>query len=117
VENVEIARAFNEYADLLEIQGENPFRVRSYRKAAMTIEGLSRPVTELLEERIDLTQLPGIGARMVEHIREIVARGRLAGLQQIQRDLPGTLTEVMHLPGLGPKRTRQLHDRLGITSI
>ncbi|MCI0622550.1 MAG: DNA polymerase/3'-5' exonuclease PolX [Acidobacteria bacterium] len=117
MENVEIARAFNEYADLLEIQGQNPFRVRSYRKAAMTVEGLSRPVIELLDEGEDLTELPGIGARMVEHIREIIARGRLAGLQEIQKDLPGTLTEVMHLPGLGPKRTKQLHDVLGIRSI
>jgi DNA polymerase (family 10) len=74
-------------------------------------------VSELLEKGEDLRKLPGIGERMVEHIREIVEKGGLPGLKRIHKRLPSTLTEVMHLPGLGPKRTKQLHDLLGVTSV
>jgi len=61
MENVEIARLFSEYADLLETRDANPFRVRSYRKAAQTVAGLSRPMAQLIAAGEDLTALPGIG--------------------------------------------------------
>jgi len=68
MENVEITRILNEYADLLEICDENPFRVRSYRKAAQTVAGLSRPVAQLMEAGEDVTTLPGIGSSMAAHL-------------------------------------------------
>jgi len=71
MENVEIARILEEYADLLEIRDENPFRVRSYRKAAQTVAGLSRPIPQLLEAEEDLTTLPGIGTNMAAHLKEM----------------------------------------------
>jgi DNA polymerase (family 10) len=117
MENIEIARVLNEYADLLDIQDENPFRVRSYRKAAQTIEGLSRPVVELVEEGEDLTQLPGIGSSMAEHIQEILSTGTLAALADMHRHLPETLAALLRLEHLGPKRARRLYEELGITSI
>jgi DNA polymerase (family X) len=117
MENVEIARVLNEYADLLDIQGENPFRVRSYRHAAQTVAGLSQPVAQLIEAGEDLRKLPGIGSSMAEHLKEILETGTLSGLEEVRRALPPTLTELMQLHHLGPKRARQLYDTLGITSV
>jgi DNA polymerase (family 10) len=117
MENVEVARVLNDYADLLDIQGENPFRVRSYRTAAQTIAGLSQPVAQLTEAGEDLRKLPGVGSSMAEHIKEILDTGTLAGLEEIRRALPPTLTELMQLEHLGPKKARRLYDELGITSI
>jgi DNA polymerase (family 10) len=117
MENVEIARVLDEYADLLDIQGESPFRVRAYRKAAQTLEGLSRPVAQLVEEGADLTQLPGIGSSMAEHIREILTTGTLAALEKLHQEFPHTLATLVRVEGIGPKRARQLYDSLGITSV
>ena len=117
MENVEIARVLNEYADLLDIQGENPFRVRSYRHAAQTVAGLSQPVAQLIEAGEDLRKLPGIGSSMAEHLKEILETGTLSGLEEVRRAVPPTLTELMQLHHLGPKRARQLYDTLGITSV
>ena len=91
MENVAIARTLNAYADLLDIQGENPWRVRSYRKAAQIIAGLSRPVPQLVQEGEDLQKLPGIGSSMAEHIKEIVETGRLSALEHMPQELPRTL--------------------------
>ena len=73
MENVEIAHVLSKYADLLEIEGEDLFRVLAYRNAARTIESLSQPVAQLLAEGKDLKKLklPGIGKSMAEHIEEI----------------------------------------------
>lgn len=117
MENVEIAQILNDYADLLDIQGENPFRVRAYRKAVQTIESLSRPVAELVEEGEDLTNLPGIGVSIAEHIQEILRTGTLKAFEELRKDVPATLAELVQLEGLGPKRTKQLYRELGITSI
>ena len=117
MENVEIARVLNEYADLLEIQGENTFRIRSYRQAARTIEGLSQPVAQLADDEKELQTLPGIGTRMVEHLKEILKTGTLAALKATQEKVPATLTELMQLEGLGPKRAKKLYETLGIASV
>jgi DNA polymerase (family X) len=117
MENVEIARVLNQYADLLDIEHENPFRVRSYRKAAQTVEALSRPVAQLIEEGEDLTTLPGIGGSMAEHIQEILSTGTLATLADKRQEFPETLTDLLQLEHLGPKRARKLYEELAITSI
>ncbi len=117
MENIEIARMFTKYADLLDIQGESPFRVRAYRKAAQTIESLSRPVAELVEEGEDLAKLPGIGSSMADHIQEILRTGTLKALKKLRGDIPATLAELVRLEGLGPKRTKQLYQELGIASV
>jgi DNA polymerase (family 10) len=117
MENVEIARVLNEYADLLDIQGDSAFRVRAYRNAAQTVASLSQPVAQLIAAGEDLEKLPGIGSSMAEHIREIVETGTLSRLEEVRRALPSTLTELMQLEHLGPKKARQLYDALGITSV
>jgi DNA polymerase (family 10) len=119
MENVEIAHLLTQYADLLEIQGEDLFRIHAYRNAARTIESLSQPIVRLLEEGQDLTKLklPGIGKGMTEHIEEIVKTGTLGALKELRKKLPATLDELLVIEGLGPKRTKLLYDKLGISSI
>jgi DNA polymerase (family 10) len=118
VENIEYAHVFEEIADLLEIQGANPFRIRAYRNGARTIETLSQPLESLLEdETARLEDLPGIGKDLAGKIREIYETGELGSLNELRAEVPGTLIEIMHIPGLGPKRARQLWDGLDITSV
>jgi DNA polymerase (family 10) len=107
----------NEYAALLEIQGESPFRARAYHQAARTVESLSQPVAQLLQEQTDLTALPGIGDRMAAHIEEIVTTGTLTAFEQTQEEVPRSLTELLELETLGSKKAKQLYEQLGITSV
>jgi DNA polymerase (family X) len=119
VENTEIAHVLNKYADLLEIEGEDLFRVLAYPNAARTIEGLSEPVAHLLEAGKELKKLklPGIGKSMAEHVEEIIKTGTLEALEVIRKKFPTHLNELLEIEGLGPKRTKQLYEKLGIGSI
>jgi DNA polymerase (family 10) len=117
MENIEIARVLNEFADLLELKVENRFRIRSYRKTAQMLQGLSQPVAQLIEQGKDLTELPGVGDSMAEHIMEIVNTGTLKALSELRKEFPASTSQLLQLQGLGPKRTKQLHDKLNIGSI
>ena len=115
--NAEIADAFNRLAELLEIEGANPFRVRAYRNAARTVAELPRSVADMLAAGDDLTELPGIGKDLAGKIREIVESGHLSLLENEKRKLPRSLVELATLPGMGPKRIKLVHDRLGVASL
>lgn len=117
MENVEIARILDELGDLLEIRGENPFRVRAYRNAARTVRSHGTPLRKLVEEGADLTVLPGIGKDLAAHIREIVETGKLGRHEEALRSIPPELLEFIRIPGLGPKRAKQLWEELGITTV
>lgn len=115
--NSDIAELFSRLAELLEIQGANPFRIRAYRKAAQTIEGLPHSVTSMLADGADLSELPGIGEDLAAKIQEIVKTGHLALLDQVSSQLPGQLAELAKIPTLGPKRVKMLYDTLGIQDL
>jgi len=114
VHNSDVTAVLSTLADLLEIDGANAFRVRAYREAARTIDGLPRNVAEMVGGDRDLSELPGIGKSMVEKIEEIVETGSLEQLEKLKKKVPGELSELLTLPGLGPKRVKALHDKLGI---
>ena len=118
MENPEIAQIFEEIADLLEIQGANPFRVRAYRVAARTIRDLSESVTEIARstER-HLYDLPGIGKDLAEKIQTILATGDLPLRRELESQVPPALRELLNVPGLGPKRASLLYEKLGIHSL
>jgi DNA polymerase (family 10) len=117
VHNADIAAIFAEIADLLEIQGANPFRVRAYRNAARSIEGLGREVRTLVEKGEDLKSLPGIGDDLAAKIVEIVGTGRCAFLGRLHRELPPAITELLKIPGIGPKRVKALYHDLDVHSL
>jgi DNA polymerase (family 10) len=117
VENVEIAAALAEVADLLDIQGENPFKVRAYRNAVRTIQSLTRPLAEMVAQGSDLEELPGIGHDLAAYIVELVESGHLRRLERLEKEIPATLTHLMRVEGLGPKKARKLWDELGIRSL
>ncbi len=111
--NQDIAQRFQEMADLLSIQGANPFRVRAYAQAAQTIAGHGDSVAEM--DASERKELPGIGADLAQKIDEIVGTGDMAELSELRRQVPPQLRELLNIPGLGPKRVKALFDQLGIT--
>ncbi len=117
LENVEIAQALREVADLLEIQGANPFRVRAYRNGARTVDNLTRSLAEMVAEGADLTELPAIGADLSGYIEELVKTGRLGVLANARKEVPSTVVELMRLTGVGPKRATRLYRELGVESV
>jgi DNA polymerase (family 10) len=112
--NADIARIFGEIADLLEIQQANPFRIRAYRNAARVVEGLQLDLAAHLGAGEPLPKLPGIGTDLSAKIREIAASGSCALLRNLRRQLPAGVSELLHLPGLGPKRVQHLYQDLDV---
>ena len=108
---------FDQAAELLEIEGENQFRVRAYRRAARVIEGLPQSIKSMLSTGRDLSELPGIGKDLAGKIAEIVEIGHFPLLDSLKRKLPGELGEIATLPGLGPKRVKLLHDKLQVSTL
>jgi DNA polymerase (family 10) len=115
MENPEVAQIFDEVADLLEIQGANPFRVRAYRNASRTIGDLSEPVSGMDPKRMET--LAGIGKDLAGKITTIVQTGGLPLCQELRRQVPSGVRDLLRVPGLGPKRALILHKQLHITSL
>jgi DNA polymerase (family 10) len=115
MENPEVAQVFEEVADLLDIQGENPFRVRAYRRAARTIRDLSAPLAQMSPEKME--ELDGIGKDLAGKIRTILDSGDLPLRQQLRGQVPPGLSELITVPGLGPRRAQTLHQRLHVGSV
>ena len=114
IHNADIAAIFDEIADLLEIEEANPFRIRAYRNASRTLQGLGEEAKTLLAQDEDLTRLPGIGKDLAAKIEEIVESGRCLALEKLRKaSVPG-LTELLKIPGLGPKRVHALYHELDI---
>ncbi|HUO76239.1 MAG TPA: DNA polymerase/3'-5' exonuclease PolX [Thermodesulfovibrionales bacterium] len=113
--NQQIARIFNEMADLLEIKGENPFRIRAYRRAAQNVEGLPKDVAQMTEDEI--LEIPGIGKDLAGKIRHYADSGRMEAYEELKSLVPGGLAALISVPGLGPKTAKLLYDRLKIKGI
>lgn len=116
--NAEIARRFRELAELLELSAANPFRARAYLNAARTVEEAPGSIAELVYDApATLRELPGIGEDLATKIEEIVRTGSLTLLDELARQAPQGAVELMHVPGIGPKRARLLSERLGVRSL
>jgi len=114
VHNNDIAAIFEEIADLLEIEQANPFRIRAYRNAARSVQGLGEEVAELIKQGYQLEQLPGIGEALAEKMEEITRTGKCQALEKLRRESGRGLVELLHIPGLGPKRVSALYHELDI---
>jgi DNA polymerase (family 10) len=117
VHNAEIADILNKFADLLAIEGANPYRVRAYQSAARNIEALSTSVGQMVERDEDLTTIPGIGKDLAAKVEEIARTGTLKDLEEVGQRVPMELTDLTGLAGLGPKRVGTLYRELGIATL
>jgi len=116
ITNQEIARIFQQIADLLEIQGENPFKVRSYRRSAESLRGLPEEASQLYA-RGELAQVPGIGASLAAKIEELLTTGRLEYYESLKAQVPAGLVEMLAIPDVGPKTVARLYAELGIETL
>jgi DNA polymerase (family 10) len=114
VQNLAVSAVFEEIADRLAIQGANAFRIRAYSDAARMLQGLAPDVKQMLERGDDLTELPGIGPDLAAKIAEIVRTGKCALLGRLRREMPAAITDLLRVPGLGPKRVGTLWHKLDV---
>jgi DNA polymerase (family X) len=115
MKNLQIAEIFSEIADLLELQGDNPFRIRAYRRAARTVEGAPKDLSTLSPE--ELRALPGIGEDLAGKIRQYADTGRVELHERLRREVPEGLLQILRIPGIGPKTARRLHDAANVRDV
>ena len=111
-----VAEVLKEIGVLLELKGENPFKTRAYVSGARTLEGLTEPLETLIQEE-RLGEVKGIGKALVEKITELVETGELEYYTNLKASIPAGLIEMLDVQGMGPKKVKALHDKLGIESI
>jgi DNA polymerase (family X) len=114
--NLEIAFIFNQIADLLEIQGANPFRVRAYRRAATNIEGLADNI-ETLATGGTLRHIPGIGDDLARKIDEYIQTGTIGFHEELKQEIPPGLAKMVEIPSIGPKTAKQIYDQFRTQTI
>lgn len=112
----EVCRILEEIADLLDLKGENPFKVRAYRNAARSLLNEEEDLEKLIKNN-KLTEIEGIGESLAEKITLLVQKGRLPFYEQLKRSLPRGLIDLLQIQGLGPKKVQILYKKLGIKSI
>ncbi|MEE8423257.1 MAG: helix-hairpin-helix domain-containing protein, partial [Thermodesulfobacteriota bacterium] len=118
MENREIAEIFYEIANILEIKGENPFRIRSYRNAGLTIENLTLDLKTIIDrDESELEKIPNIGKSLHEKIVEIIKTGKCTFLEKLLKEIPSSLLELLKVQALGPKKIQLLYTKLGIEDI
>ncbi|PWN06486.1 DNA polymerase/3'-5' exonuclease PolX [Rhodohalobacter mucosus] len=117
VHNSDISDMLRKAADLLEIEGADEFRVRSYRQAARSIDNLTENLTDKVSDGEDLTGIPDVGESIAEKIEEIVKTGSLKQLEEIKKRVPEELADLLNLEGIGPKRAKEIYDELDVDSI
>lgn len=114
--NLEIAKVFSDISDLLDIRGENPFRIRAYRRAAQNLESLAEDVASVAV-RGDLMEIPGIGKDLASKIREYLENGTLRFLEDLKGEIPEGLIQLMNIRGVGPKKAKLFFDALDIRDL
>lgn len=116
IENIEVAWIMSEIADLLQLKGENVYKVRAYSKAAKTIANLTTDLAVLVDEK-RLEQVPGIGKAIAGKIEELLNTGQISYYNKLKKATPSGLLEMLHIPGVGAKMAQDLYKRLGIATI
>ena len=114
--NQEIAEILVHISQIMDIQGENPFKIRAYIKAAETIEALTFQLSSL-EDKDKIQELPGIGEAISKKIKELLETGKLKYYEDLKKSEYAPLIELLRIPGVGPKHAKLVHDKLGVKSI
>src|SRR6476661_1902478 len=117
--NEDIARRFNQMASLMEVRGEDPFRLRSYRMAAEAIETWPTPMAEIAREQglAGLLEIPGVGKALAGKIVELVETGTFDAWERLTAETPATVLDLLELPGVGPKTAATLHQKFKVSSL
>jgi len=116
MKNQEVSRIFRDIAKILELKGENIFRIRAYERAAQAVDNLQEDIEGIIEKG-ELTSIPGIGVDLSEKIKEIIATGRLKYYEELKKKVPQGLVAMMEIPGLGPKTVKKLYEQLKIDTV
>jgi DNA polymerase (family X) len=116
VDKAMAASVLDDTGDLMELQGGNPFEARAYHNAARTIGALDDDLDELVASG-RIASVPGLGKTLLQRVRELVTTGQMAFHQELLAKTPPGLREMLRIPGLGPKRIRQIHETLGIDTL
>ena len=114
--NLEIAQIFRDISKILEIKGENVFRVRAYDRAAQNIESLDEDITNLAKEG-RLSEIPGVGKDLSDRISEYCLTGKIIFFEQLKKKIPVGLLELLRVPSVGPKTAKLLFERLKIKNV
>jgi DNA polymerase (family 10) len=117
LDNKAVATVFYETADLMEIKGEDPFRIRSYRRAAEAIEALGEPIGDLIADQKKLLAIPGIGKSMCGHLQQLFKDGKLALHTELLEKYQPTMLELLKIQGLGPKTIALIWDAYKISDL
>jgi len=112
----EVAAVLEEIGTLLELKGENPFKIRAYVNAARAIETFGGNISDLQDEEA-LGKIPGIGKSIALKIKELAATGSLKYLQELRAEFPAAILELFSISGLGAKKIKALYEKLQISSI
>ena len=114
--NSEVARLLYDISELLELSGENIFKIRAYSRAARTIEGSTEDIEKIAKEK-RLEEIPGVGEAIARKIEEYLTTGKLGFYEDLKKQVPQELHELIQIPGIGPKTVQYLHKELGIKSV
>jgi DNA polymerase (family 10) len=118
MDNTEIARRFYRLAALMEIRGDDPFRLRSYRNAAEAIEVWPTPLREIAEAEGEtgLQDIPGVGKAIAGKVLELLSTGSFAAWDRLTAETPESVLDLTEIPGIGPKTAALLHERFKVSS-
>lgn len=117
VSNEDVVRTLERVAGLLEIKGENVYKVRAYRSAASQVENIGESLAEVAQREAGLLDLPGFGPAIAEKVTELLETGRMSFLEQLETEIPPTLLELREIPGVGPRTAAVLWREAGITTV
>lgn len=118
MDNDAIARRFHRLAALMEVRGDDPFRLRSYRNAAEAIEVWPTPLKEIAEKEgvAGLQEIPGVGKAIAGKVMELLAKGTFDAWERLTAETPESVLDLLEIPGIGPKTAALLHQRFKVSS-
>ena len=119
MDNDAIARRFYRLAALMEVRGDDPFRLRSYRNAAEAIEVWPTPLKEIAEKEgvTGLQEIPGVGKAIAGKVIDLLTKGTFDAWERLTAETPETVLDLLEIPGIGPKTAALLHQRFKVSSL
>ena len=117
MKNTAIAKVFSDIADLLELKEENAFKIRAYQKAARAIEHYPKEIRIMLDEGENLRNISDVGEAIAKKTTELVTTGELGYYENLKAEFPEGITNLLAIPGIGPKTANKLSSELGISSV